>query len=273
MLSFSKIRTKMRKRIYIILAGVVLLLFYTGLVEPNWLRTRTYNLAIAGLAGDLTVVHIADIHTTKMGFRERRALSEIRRINPDYVLVAGDLLKPDSKLSVGLEFLSSLTAKRGVFLVTGNADWGIAKALRQNEIPVAFSGWRILNNESVDCGDFTLVGVGDPVNGWDDLDKAFAGVGSAKPVFLLTHFYAKRIAAKIDSLGVAMIFSAHTHGGQVGLGLLVRQIPYAYRSQYLAGLYRLDGAYLHVTRGVGVNIFPLRFLCRPEIAVFHLRGA
>jgi hypothetical protein len=271
-LSFSKIRTKMRKRYYLI-AAVALLLCYTGLVEPNWLKTRTHDIAIAGLAGDVTIVHIADTHIKKIGFRERRVLSEIERINPDYVFLSGDLLKSDSKMGVGLSFLSGLTARRGVYMVCGNADWAITKAILLGEIPRTFSGWRVLANESIDCDDFTLVGISDPVSCRDDLAQAFANVEGGKPVFLLTHFYAKRLMAKIDSLGVAMIFSAHTHGGQVGFGPLVSRIPYAHRSPYVAGLYHLNGAYLYVTRGVGVNIFPLRFLCRPEIAVFHLRGA
>lgn len=273
MLSFSKIRTEMRKLHYFIIAVVALLLAYMGLVEPNWLTTRTYDVVIPGLAHDVTVVHIADVHTTKMGFRERRALSEIERISPDYVFLTGDLLKAHSKVGVGLDFLSGLAAKRGVYLVFGNGDCVLARAVVYKEAPKAYANWRILVNESFDCGDFTLVGVGDPVSCGDDLERAVAKLEAGKPVFLLTHFYAKRLAAKIDSLGVAMTFSGHTHGGQVGLGLLVNHTPYAHRSQHISGPYRLDGAYLHVTRGVGVNIFPLRFLCRPEIAVFHLRGA
>lgn len=263
----------MRKRYYRILtAAVALLLGYSGLVEPNWLKIRTYDLAIPGLAGEVSIVHIADIHTTKMGFREKRALSEIRRINPDYVFLAGDLLKAGSKLGDGLSFLSGLAAKRAVYMVTGNSDWPIDKGVAAGQIPAAFGNWRILTNESVDCGDFTLVGVADPVTCRDDFAKACAGVAAGKPVLLLTHFYAKRFAAKIDSVGIAMVFSAHTHGGQIGFSPLVSRIPYAHRSQYLAGLYSINGAYLHVTRGVGVNIFPLRLFCRPEIAVFNLKG-
>lgn len=273
-LSFNEIRIKMHKpRYFIVLIALALILVYSGLIEPNWLRVRTYDLVIPGLASDLTVVHIADIHTTKIAFRERRALSEIEKINPDYVFLAGDLLKADSKVEVGLDFLSGLTAKRGVYMVFGNGEWVLDKALAFRQVPRAFAKWRILINESVDCGDFTLVGLGDPVSCRENLAKAFADVKGDKPVLLLTHFYAKRLAAKIDSLGVAMIFAGHTHGGQVGLDALVSRIPYAHRSQYIAGLYHLDGRYLYVTRGVGVNIFPLRFLCRPEIAVFHLKGA
>jgi predicted MPP superfamily phosphohydrolase len=73
-------------------------------------------------------------------------------------------------------------------------------------------------------------------------------------------------------MNAAIIFSGHTHGGQIGFEPLVSRIPYAHRSKFIAGLYKLDGTYLDVTRGVGTNIFPLRFFCRPEVAVFHLRG-
>ena len=179
-----------------------------------------------------------------------------------------------SGLATGLAFLSSIQSKSGVYFVPGNGDEIMTKAIEHGQMPASFSEWRILMNESVDCGDFTLVGIDDPVRCRDDEAKAFRNVTDAKPVFVLTHFYAKKLLTKIgEERRVDFTFSSHTHGGQIGFGPIVRRIPYAHRSKYIAGLYRLDGGYLYVTRGVGVNLFPLRFFCRPEIAVFHLRGA
>jgi predicted MPP superfamily phosphohydrolase len=270
-LPFREIKTKMRKRFYILIA-IGILLAYSGLIEPNWIKVRTYNLTIKGLTRDITVVHLADIHTKKPGFREGRAIGLVERANPDYVFLSGDILKSTSKLADGLEFLSSLTAKRGVYVVPGNADAVLVKSIERGQTPKAYGNWRILMNENVDCGEFTLVGIDDPVTCRDDLVKAMSGVDGTKPIFVITHFHAKKLLAKSADMNAAMIFAGHTHGGQIGVGPLVSRIPYAHRSRFVAGLYKLDGTYLEVTRGVGTNLFPLRFLCRPEIAVFHLRG-
>ncbi len=41
-------------------------------------------------------------------------------------------------------------------------------------------------------------------------------------------------------------------------------------AQFRDGLYQIDGRRLYVTRGIGTSFLPLRFLCRPEVVVFHL---
>ena len=269
---FREIKTKMRKRYYVFIA-IGAFLAYSGLIEPNWIRVRTYDLTIKGLAQDITVVHIADLHTRSFGYREGKTLDIIRQIDPDYVFFTGDLLKGPGRLSVGLAFLSGLQARRGVFVVPGNGDAALHKAIDEGHTPRTFGNWRVLMNEHVDCGDFTVVGLDDPVTCRDDLGAALAGVEATKPVLVLTHFHAKKLLARMAEMHAAVIFSGHTHGGQVGFSPLVSHIPYAHRSKYIAGLYSLNGTYLAVTRGVGTNLFPLRFFCRPEIAVFHLKGA
>jgi predicted MPP superfamily phosphohydrolase len=273
-LASRKTRDPMRIRLIIIVTAA-LVLAYAGLIEPNWLKVRTYDLVIPGLASEVTLVHIADIHTQKLGPRESRALEAIERINPDFVLVAGDLVKGEDSIAEGLKFLSRIKARQAIYVVPGNGDHVLIEAIEAGEVPRSFGAWRVLMNESVDCGPFILVGIDDPVRCRDDIDRAFAGVGTApgKPVFVLTHFLARRHLDDMRDRGVDMVFSGHTHGGQVGLGPLVSRIPYAHRSRYIAGLYALNTGYLYVTRGVGTNLFPLRLACRPEITVFHLKGA
>jgi len=272
MLISNEIYNMKLKRKFVI-GAIASLLCYAGLVEPNWIKTRSYDLAIPGLAHDLTVVEIGDIHTNQMGLRERRTLDTIRKIDPDFVFVAGDLMKSNSRTGQALDFLSQLTSKRGVYFVPGNADEALTEEIERGTISKDWGSRHILMNENVDCGDFTLVGIDDPVRCRDDARKAFEGVTREKPIFVLVHFHAKRVMSAIEGMGVSFVFAGHTHGGQVGVGPLVSLVPYAHRSPYVAGLYNLDGTRLYVTRGVGTNLFPLRLFCRPEIAVFHFRGA
>jgi len=262
----------MRTAFYIILA-LALAAAYAAFGEPNWLQVRTFEVVVPGLATDVTVVHIADVHTKRIGFRERRALEIIDGINPDFVLVTGDLLRSDSPLTAGMAFLSALQARQGVYLVPGNSDHELIRAVEAGEVPRAFGRWRILMNESVDCGPFVLVGIDDPVRCRDDVARSFDGVAGDEPVFVMTHFHAKRVLTALREHKVDFIFSGHTHGGQIGVGPLVSRVPYAHRSKYIAGSYSVDGNTLYVTRGVGINIFPLRLFCRPEITVFHFKGA
>jgi hypothetical protein len=262
----------MKKR-YILLIVLGGLAAYAGLVEPYWIAQKTYSLTIQGLGSEtIKIVHIADIHTTRMGFRETRAAELINSITPDYILFTGDLMKSRSRLSPGLDFLAGLKAKYGTYLVPGNADRLLVRSVQRGRLPKDSLGYHVLINESVDCGRFTLVGLDDPVSNREDLGKAFSGIDEFKPVLVMSHFHPDSLLDDLEAYSVDMVFSAHTHGGQFGLPLVVKLVPYAARSEYIAGLYRHDGFLLSVTRGLGTNIFPLRFLCRPEILVFELRG-
>jgi predicted MPP superfamily phosphohydrolase len=261
----------MKRKLYII-AAVAAFLAYSGLIEPYWINEKTYDISVAGLgARELTVVHIADIHTTRFGSRERQTVDLIERIKPDYVFVTGDLRKKKDTIHAGLDFMSRLRARHGVYLVPGNADGYIAWGVRQGKVPRETDTYRILMNESVDCGAFTLVGLDDPVTHREDVGRAFEGVPATKPVFVLTHFHPDSLLWEFETRKVDVVFSGHTHGGQTGLAVLVGLVPYAYRSRYISGLYKLNRFYLSVTRGVGTNIFPLRFLCRPEVVVLRIK--
>jgi predicted MPP superfamily phosphohydrolase len=261
----------MRKRFYVVI-GVVAVLVYAGLIEPYWIAERTYDLGIRGFGGDsLTIVHIADIHTRRLGFRERQTIERIEQIDPDYVFVSGDLIKEDYTIRAGLDFLAKLKARCGVYFVAGNADREIVSGIGAGTIARETATYRILINESVDCGDFVLVGIDDPVTHRDDVARAFEGVSGSKPVFALTHFHPDSLLWQLEARGVDLVFSGHTHGGQVGLAMILELVPYAYRSRFIGGLYELNRFHLSVTKGVGTNIFPMRLLCRPEIVILRLK--
>lgn len=78
-----------------------------------------------------------------------------------------------------------------------------------------------------------------------------------------------------DLTGADLYLAGHTHGGQVrvpGYGALVTFSRFD--KKYEMGRYDVNGTALYVHRGVGFEpgLPKVRFLCRPEIAVFDLVG-
>ncbi len=263
----------MRKRSRILLVSLGVLLIYSGLIEPYIVRVSERDFVVDGLQDEnLTIVHVADFHTLRYGLRERQMVEIVSEVDPDYVFITGDLLKHNRGIETCLRVLSDLKARKGVYIVLGNADFKILKQLRRGGIRKRRENYTFLINESVDCGSFYLVGLDDPVTHRENLDLAFDNVGDDKPIFVLTHFHPDSLLWEFETRRVAAVFSGHTHGGQFGLRQIVNVLPYVYRSRYIAGLYRPDHFYLSVTRGVGTNIFPLRFLCSPEICIYHVKN-
>lgn len=248
-------------------------LIYAGLIEPYWIKVKTYDLSIEGFPDEaLCIVHIADTHTTSVGLRERRLVKIVGELRPDYVFITGDLLMGNSSLTEGLSFVSMLRVREGVFAVCGNADAAVHDAKNHGTLWEDASEIKFLFNESLDCGSFTLVGLDDPVTYRAKPERALKNLDATRPSIALTHFHPDGLLEDLQDAGVDLVLSAHTHGGQIGITSLVRLIPYTSRSEYMYGFFNLDGLYLNVSKGIGTNIFPFRFLCRPQVDVFYISG-
>jgi predicted MPP superfamily phosphohydrolase len=92
----------------------------------------------------------------------------------------------------------------------------------------------------------------------------------------VTHAPYKRILDAMSLDGLDLIFSGHTHGGQI-------RIPWFGKTRSLTtncdlpnwrsrGLTKIEGEpWLHVSAGLGTNPWtPVRFLCEPEISLLNL---
>ena len=168
----------------------------------------------------------------------------------------------------------------------GKAVRNFRKAIEESEPPEAelealcenlttFSHCRSLEK------DFVIAGVDDPFRKHADLPKALQGVQPEDFVVLLAH--APNIAAQAVDLGVDLVLSGHTHGGQFKLPLLPAPYPHTGRGPRLEqGLYareRLsrrigmdaDHTQIYVSRGLGASYIPARLFCRPELPIITLR--
>ena len=75
-----------------------------------------------------------------------------------------------------------------------------------------------------------------------------------------------------DTARIDLQLSGHTHGGQVQLpfwGAILNSTKLGRR--YAEGLFKFDWTTLYVNRGIGTVLLPIRFFCRPEIAVIDLK--
>ncbi|MEJ2200971.1 MAG: hypothetical protein P8X63_08160, partial [Desulfuromonadaceae bacterium] len=83
-------------------------------------------------------------------------------------------------------------------------------------------------------------------------------------------FRHKELDSRID-----LILCGHTHGGQVRIPFVPPFYLPRFSGDFVAGMYRVgpNATPLYVNRGVGTSIFPVRFMCRPEITLLRLHAA
>ncbi len=261
----------MGKKSIIAIVLIVACILYAGLIEPYWIRVveRRVEVEAIGFA-EIKIVHIADLHTSHIGIRERKVVSVVSKVRPDFVFITGDLLKNKVGIDAFLELIPQINST--VYIVLGNADGKIRDGIVSGSIPDHGKRWKILMNESVDCGGFSIVGIDDAVTCYADVKKAFQGVDPSKPAIVLSHFHSDALLSELAKRKVLLFLTGHTHGGQIALPGVINRIGYVHRSRFISGLHKVNGFYLNITKGVGTNIFPFRLFCPPEICILRLKG-
>lgn len=221
------------------------------------------------------IVQLTDIH---VGPTVGRAYLEdlVRRTNelePDLIAITGDLVDGSvAELASEVAPLAGLSARYGVFFVTGNHEYYSGAAAWCAHLETL--GIRVLRNERVSIGEgeasFELAGVDD----WTahqfggghgrDLTRALDGRDPEREVVLLAH-QPKQIqeAAEKD---VGLVLSGHTHGGQIW--------PFVYlvylAQPFVRGLHRVGKAQIYVSRGTGYWGPPMRLLASAELTLLTL---
>jgi len=122
-------------------------------------------------------------------------------------------------------------------------------------------------------GRFWIAGVDDSHTERDNLAAALKEVPQGEPVLLLAHSPA--IIKRRGAERASVIFSGHTHGGQICLpGGRPLYIHTPLPLRYGSGLHRLGNGrtLLIVSRGVGQTRLPLRLWCPPEMTLWRVEG-
>ena len=243
---------------------------YARLIEPNWIVVRYLHIrheALAEALGSTRLVHLTDLHTERLGWRERRLVQLANREQPEWIVITGDFVNDAQGWPAALEVIRQLTATRGIVAVPGNTDNHFLTP-RQFDEGLQAIGVKVLRNAALPLGaaGAWLVGVDDPVNKQDRLEQALREVPAGAPVVLLAH--SPDIMPDAVAAEIPLVLVGHTHGGQIGIPWLIRFSSYANRGRHiLGGLYHDGPTQLYLNRGIGSKVMPYRLLAPPEITV------
>lgn len=248
-------------------------------VRRRLVRVTSVDVPIAGLAPDLDgyrIAHVTDLHIGGYDRKERgfEWATRVNGLEPDLIAVTGDLVTVGARYyEDAAEVLGAFRARDGVLVVLGNHDqWNPEDFTRR----IVDRGPSVLRNESraIQRGKATLVvaGLDDWSTGRDDLDRALDGRQAGAPTVLLAHY--PEFFPGAARLGVDLVLSGHTHGGQIALPFLERRVSLSSLvRQPPTGLHVRGTSRLYLNAGLGTTGPPLRLGAAPEIAVLTLRRA
>lgn len=251
------------------------------LYEPRRIVVEKKTVAINNLPQvfeGFKICQLSDIHHSPLvglGFIEK-VVDKANSLNPDMIALTGDYVDDSRKyVEPAINTLCRLKSAHGIFAVLGNHDHWVGAEL----IKDVFSKYRVPvitnSNKLIEIKGMAIciAGVGDFMEGVQDLKAALHGVPDSIPRILLSHNpdYAEVMpkAERVD-----MVLSGHTHGGQVRLPFSIAPVTMSkYGQKYIGGLVKLPHTQVYVSRGVGVIGLPIRFNCPPEVTMITLARA
>jgi len=254
----------------------------TGTFAHGYLYARHHieltreTLGVSGLPAPLsglTVGFLTDLHRSQTVAHEliARGVDLVMAERPDIIVLGGDYVTWGDRryVAAAAQALAGLSAPHGVFAVLGNHD-------DDRDMPAALAakGYTVLRDArtrlSIRGETLDIAGLRYWTRKVTDIARVLRGASPA--TILLAHTPMRLIEAA--QLGVPLLLSGHTHGGQIVLGSFGNTFvtPAALASRYVWGEYRHGSTAMYVSRGIGTVGVPIRINCPPELTRIVLRS-
>lgn len=249
------------------------------------LQLRTYTIDAEEISVPVRIALVTDLHSCKYGEGQRELIDAVESLNPDLVLLGGDIFDdqlPDTNTEL---FLAGIADSCPCYYVTGNHEhWSGEEAFAVKMDILRRYGITILSGEtetiSVKGKQITLCGVEDPDAHTGNKQEAFlAQLDELKRLsdnggytILLSHRpeyfdpYAER--------GFDLVLCGHAHGGQWRLPLLLNGLyapDQGWFPEYAGGIYAQGDTTMIVSCGLARESTRLpRIFNRPELVLTEL---
>lgn len=262
-------------------AGAIL---YPFEVSRHELTVEKHDLSLARLPEafrGMRIVQLSDIHFEEFdeSWFVKQAVRTINSLNPDLVILTGDFVSYGpfgldygrKRAAPCAEILSKITCPLR-YASLGNHDAVVGDrividALEGHGIPVLFNRATPIER---DGARIWLVGLGSASMHQSYPETAIPAPALRNGETLLVMSHEPDILPLLAGYGADMVFSGHTHGGQIRFPFVPPIFLPPLGKIYVRGHFKLGNTQLYVNRGLGTVSIPARLNCPPEITQFTL---
>lgn len=246
--------------------SITLILVVYGILNASILKVHEIELPVPDIKDEVSIVQLSDIHlgTIHDAHYLRRIVDEVNGLDPDMVLITGDLVDGSGRLDDNsLAPFKDMKAK--MYFATGNHETYegldiMMSLLNKTKI-------NVLRNEVAHYKGIQIVGLDNPGEGIRDQNLSLKHMKIDKDVPAVLMYHPPLGFADAVNAGIDLQLSGHTHRGQImPFNIFTRMF---YKHTY--GLYEKDGAYLYVSSGTGTWGPPMRIGSNSEIVLLHLK--
>ncbi len=269
----------LRALLTVVLVAAALVLWFFW--QQNGLKVQTVNVTSARLPAafdGLRIVHLSDNHGKEFGEDNERLLNKVAQLQPDLIVLTGDLIDQKSQLETVPALAKGLCAIAPTYYITGNHEWSLRIVPELKDL-LTDCGVRVLSNEyelwEKDGATLAVAGVDDP-NGPADqkTGNELRSEIDADYAILLSH---RNTVFEYAGWGYDLVLCGHGHGGVLRIPLLDKGVlgtDRAFFPEFDGGLYGFaDGGWCFESRGLGSNTVPIeafRLFNRPHLPLIVL---
>ena len=286
-------------KIIFIFIGIFILMYLYIKYNVNTLEVTKYvveNKKVPKEFDGYNIVQISDLHSKLFGENNKKLIQKIKSLNPDIVVVTGDLIDGENNnYNVALDFMKEISKLYRVYYIIGNHEQkSLIKKYKDEYIDYFNKLHQIdfvnLDNNKVEIvkGDsnINLYGLTVPYSCYkylfdnqettsidiDFLEEKLGKVDREQFNILLAHtpFYFD----EYEKWGADLTLCGHVHGGIVRLpivgGLLSPDRKFF--PKYDLGEYTKNKSTMIVSKGLGGSKVLIRVNCKPEIVNIKLKN-
>lgn len=273
--------------IAIIIIGILL---YCRYIATSGIKVMEYKITNANIPSNmhgLKIVHISDIHYGRITFEKslKKLVDKINQTKPDIVILSGDLIDKDTKLTGEMADTISNTLKEiqvtiGKYAIKVNHDYKFT----QWEFILKNSGFMDLNDNYdtiyQKSNDYILLtGISTNLHGNQKIEEKLSSTHqfldslteeSKKPNYNILVLHEPDYIDQIDINEFDLILAGHSHNGQVRLPIIGPLFLPIGAKKYYKPYYRINNTDLYISNGIGVSKFNFRLFNRPSFNLYRL---
>ncbi len=246
--------------------------------EPRDFEVREVTIPLEKIppGRELRLVHLSDLHIRAFHGYYREVAEAVNTLSPEIILLTGDYLEQSRKIGEVRRFLRLLQASQGVFAIQGNWDYRArveGENLRRHFVR---AGVTLLINERPiwTCREYRPRFSGSIIPQKATISRG-CSKGPIRPASTCSSPMSRLFPTNSWTAASTSSSAATPTAARCASLSSPSSTCLASPGAFVDGLYRVgsSGTPLYVTRGVGTSVFPVRFLCRPEITCMRLVAA
>lgn len=241
------------------------------------------------------ILQLSDLHSKKFGTNNEKLIKSIKEINPDLILVTGDMFTV-SDISIDMneeelvpyQLLSKLATHYKIVYVSGNHEEGKDIIYNGDD----YRGRNRSKNNSYNryrnkleslgvtfVENTSLQNYNDFINIYGvyfdsmEKDEYYQSINLDKTKFNIMLCHDPKYFDTFVNMGFDLILSGHVHGGIIRIPLVggLFSPDRTFFPKYDKGIYKINNSYMNVSTGLGDSILK-RVLNPPEINVITLKN-